>query len=164
MNSHRSEAPEYRPGDKVWINISKRTGEQEKLNPRCFGPVTIQAKTGNDVYAVHLPQHMSYMHNVFDTKFLNPYVEARRQSTSSCASGSSATSSCTSGSRPSSSYTSGSRMTRPSNEVNEEEDNINMTIERDRNDIKLHPMIFKYLCSLFRFRPTIDLFANAAHH
>ena len=67
-NQKRVRAPEYNPGDRVYLDASdiQTTRPSKKLSHRHLGPFTIERKVGNNAYCLHLPQSMKRLHPVFN--------------------------------------------------------------------------------------------------
>ena len=64
----RTPAPEYQPGDKVYLDASDihTTRPSRKLSHRRLGPFPLVKKVGNSMYRLHLPPSMSRLHPVFN--------------------------------------------------------------------------------------------------
>ena len=67
-NQRRTPAPDYRPGDKVYLDASdiSTTRPSRKLSHRRLGPFTVKWKVGNRAYWLHLPLSMKQIHPVFN--------------------------------------------------------------------------------------------------
>jgi transposase InsO family protein len=67
-NQKRTKAPEYNPGDKVYLDGSdiKTTRPSRKLSHRNLGPFPIVRKVGNNAYRLKLPASMKRLHPVFN--------------------------------------------------------------------------------------------------
>ena len=67
-NRRRTPAPEYQPGDRVFLDASNiyTTRPSQKLSHRRLGPFPVVRKVGNGVYRLHLPPSMSRLHPVFN--------------------------------------------------------------------------------------------------
>jgi hypothetical protein len=80
----RTPAPEYAPGDKVYLDASdiQTTRPSKKLSHRRLGPFPIVKKVGNGAYRLRLPPSMSRLHPVFNVVKLTPApddpIEGRR--------------------------------------------------------------------------------------
>src|SRR5271156_3315907 len=61
-------APEYKPGDKVYLDASNisTTRPSKKLSHQRLGPFPVIAKVSNGVYRLRLPPSMSRLHPVFN--------------------------------------------------------------------------------------------------
>jgi len=70
----RTRAPEYNPGDRVYLDASdiQTTGPSKKLSHRHLGPFTIERRAGNNAYRLRLPQSMKRLHPVFNVVKLTP--------------------------------------------------------------------------------------------
>ena len=66
-NRCREPAPEYIPGDKVYLDGSDiRTSRlSKKLAHRFLGPYIVERHVGVNAYCLHLPKSMSRLHPVF---------------------------------------------------------------------------------------------------
>src|ERR1700675_177343 len=66
-NRRRTPAPEYKPGDRVWLDSSniKTTRPSAKLAHRCLGPYVIDREVGNGAYNLKLPPSLRALHDVF---------------------------------------------------------------------------------------------------
>ena len=64
----RTPAPEYQPGDKVYLDASDihTTRPSRKLSHRRLGPFPVVKKVGNGAYRLCLPPSMSRIHPVFN--------------------------------------------------------------------------------------------------
>ena len=64
----RTSAPEYQPGDKVFLDASDihTTRPSRKLSHRRLGPFPVVKKVRNSVYRLRLPPSMSQLHPVFN--------------------------------------------------------------------------------------------------
>jgi hypothetical protein len=73
-NQKRSTAPEYKPGDKVYLDASniQTTRPSKKLSHKRLGPFIIEKKVGNSAYRLRLPLSMSRLHPVFNVVKLTP--------------------------------------------------------------------------------------------
>ena len=67
-NRRRMPAPEFEPGDKVFIDASDIRLDRlsEKLAHRYLGPYTVAEKVGQHAYRLQLPRSMSRLHPVFN--------------------------------------------------------------------------------------------------
>jgi Chromo (CHRromatin Organisation MOdifier) domain len=70
----RTRAPEYNPGDRVYLNASdiQTIRLSKKLSHRHLGPFTVERKVGNGAYRLQLPQSMKRLHPVFNVVKLTP--------------------------------------------------------------------------------------------
>lgn len=74
-NSRALPAPEYQPGDYVWLlrrNI-KTSRPSDKLDYRKLGPFPVVARKGSSAYHLRLPRTLSRLHPVFNVSLLEPY-------------------------------------------------------------------------------------------
>jgi transposase InsO family protein len=73
-NQKRTQALEYNPGDKVYLDASdiQTTRPSKKLSHRHLGPFMIERKVGNNAYRLQLPQSMKRLHPVFNVVKLTP--------------------------------------------------------------------------------------------
>jgi len=73
-NQKRTKAPEYKPGDKVYLDASdiQTNRPSRKLSHRHLGPFVIERKVGNSAYRLHLPLSMKRLHPVFNVVKLTP--------------------------------------------------------------------------------------------
>ena len=64
----RTPAPEYQPGDRVFLDASDiyTTRPSWKLSHQRLGPFPVVRKVGNGVYRLRLPPSMSRLHPVFN--------------------------------------------------------------------------------------------------
>ena len=64
----RTSAPEYQPGDKVFLDASDihTTRPSRKLSHRRLGPFPVVKKVRNGAYRLHLPPSMSRLHPIFN--------------------------------------------------------------------------------------------------
>src|SRR6202789_4453804 len=67
-NQRRTPAPEYNPGDKVYLDGSdiKTTRPSRKLSHRRLGPFPIERKVGSNAYRLRLPPSMGRIYPVFN--------------------------------------------------------------------------------------------------
>jgi hypothetical protein len=67
-NRHQTSAPEFLPGDKVFLDASdiKTTRLSDKLAHRFLGPYPVERKVGRSAYRLKLPPAMSRLHPVFN--------------------------------------------------------------------------------------------------
>ena len=67
-NQKRTPAPEYKPGDKVYLDASDihTTRPSKKLSHKHLGPFLIERKVGNSAYRLRLPLSMKRFHPVFN--------------------------------------------------------------------------------------------------
>lgn len=56
-NQRRTPAPEYKPGDKVYLDASdiQTNRPSQKLSHRHLGPFVVEGRAGNNVYRLCLP-------------------------------------------------------------------------------------------------------------
>ena len=74
-NKHRIEAPNFKPGDKVWINSSLIIHNgNKKLKPRKLGPYKIIKKISPVSYKLDLPKEIR-IHPVIHVSELEPFYE-----------------------------------------------------------------------------------------
>jgi hypothetical protein len=73
-NQRRMPAPEFRPGDKVYLDGTDitTTRPSRKLSHKYLGPFPVVRKVGNNVYRLRLPLSMSRIHLVFNVVKLTP--------------------------------------------------------------------------------------------
>jgi transposase InsO family protein len=66
-NRRREPAPEFKPGDKVWLDSSdiRTTRPSTKLAHRRIGPFPIERKVGHGAYRLTLPRSLRLLHPVF---------------------------------------------------------------------------------------------------
>jgi transposase InsO family protein len=66
-NRHRTPAPVFKPGDRVWVDHSdiKTTRPSAKLGHRRLGPWPVEACVGHGAYRLTLPPSMRRLHPVF---------------------------------------------------------------------------------------------------
>ena len=76
-NQKRVPAPEYQPGDKVYLDASdmSTTRPSRKLSHRHLGPFLIEWKVGNSAYRLRLPAAMKCIHPIFNVVKLTPAPE-----------------------------------------------------------------------------------------
>ena len=76
-DQRRVPAPEYQPGDKVYLNASdvSTTRPSRKLLHQRLGPFSIERKVGNSAYRLRLPAAMKRIHPVFNVVKLTPAPE-----------------------------------------------------------------------------------------
>ena len=73
-NQHHLPAPEFSPGDKVWLlrrNI-KTTRPSDKLDYKKIGPYKIIEKRGKSSYLLKLPPTLKRLHPIFHVSLLKP--------------------------------------------------------------------------------------------
>ena len=70
-------APEYQPGDKVYLDATdvSTTQPSKKLSHRCLGLFPTERKVGNGVYCLRLPAAVKRIHPVFNMVKLTPAPE-----------------------------------------------------------------------------------------
>jgi hypothetical protein len=66
-NHHREPAPEYTPGDKVYLDGSdiQTSRPSKKLAHRFLGPYVVECHVGLYAYHLRLPRSMSHLYPVF---------------------------------------------------------------------------------------------------
>jgi len=76
-NQRHTPAPEYKPGDKVFLDASdvRTTRPSQKLAHRYLGPFVVVKKVGSSAYHLHLPNSMRRLHPVFNVVKLMPAPE-----------------------------------------------------------------------------------------
>ncbi|GLB36661.1 putative retrotransposable element tf2 155 kda protein type 1-like [Lyophyllum shimeji] len=67
-DQRRTPAPEYKPGDRVYLDASdiETTRPSKKLSHRYLGPYTVERQVGSLAYKLRLPRSMSCLHPVFN--------------------------------------------------------------------------------------------------
>ena len=67
-DQRRMPAPEYQPGDKVYLDASNvsTTRPSRKLSHRRLGLFSIEQKVGNSAYCLRLPAAMKCIHPIFN--------------------------------------------------------------------------------------------------
>jgi len=75
-DAHRRDAPEFKVGDKVWLEAGDITTDRptKKMDDRRLGPYEILEKVGASAYKLKLPE-TDKSHPVFNEAKLTPYVE-----------------------------------------------------------------------------------------
>ncbi len=75
-DKHRSEAPKYKIGDKVWLSTEnlRLTRASKKLSERWLGPYDITKLVGTNAVKLHLPRSMR-IHPVVNISRVRPYKE-----------------------------------------------------------------------------------------
>ena len=73
-NQRWEPAPEYAPGDRVYLDGSdiQTTRPSKKLAHRFLGPYTVECRVGRYAYRLRLPRSMSHLHPVFPVVKLMP--------------------------------------------------------------------------------------------
>ena len=73
---HRSQAPDYEIGDKVWLSTKnlKLTRASKKLTERWLGPYDITKHIGDNAIELQLPRSMK-IHPVVNISRVKPYKE-----------------------------------------------------------------------------------------
>jgi hypothetical protein len=75
-NQNRTKAPNYKPGDKVYLNAGNIQTNQpsRKLSHQHLGPFQIESRVGNRTYQFRLPPSMKQLHLpvVFNVVKLTP--------------------------------------------------------------------------------------------
>ncbi len=71
----RTEAVEYKKGDKVWLEKTNLSTDQpmKKLNDKYFGPFKVIKKVGASSYKLQIPHMWKSIHPVFNEAVLTPY-------------------------------------------------------------------------------------------
>jgi hypothetical protein len=82
-DKHRSIAPKYQIGDKVWLSTDnlKVTCASKKLMERWLGPYDITKTVGDNTVKLHLPKTMC-IHPVVNISHVRPYKEHLEDQTS----------------------------------------------------------------------------------
>ena len=75
-DKHRSKAPDYEIGDKVWLSTEnlKLTQASKKLTKRWLGPYDITKRIGDNALKLRLPRSMK-IHPVINISRVKPYKE-----------------------------------------------------------------------------------------
>ena len=75
-DKHRSKAPDYKIGDKVWLSTEnlKLTRASKKLTERWLGPYDITKRIGDNTLELRLPRSMK-IHPVVNISQVKPYKE-----------------------------------------------------------------------------------------
>ncbi|KAF4569440.1 hypothetical protein EYR36_009231 [Pleurotus pulmonarius] len=75
-DQRRTPAPEYQPGDKVWLDSSdiNLARPSRKLGHARLGPYKVVRKVGKAAYRLQLPPGLSRLHPVFPVVKLSPFV------------------------------------------------------------------------------------------
>jgi transposase InsO family protein len=73
-DQNRTKAPEYKPGDKVYLDAGdiQTNRPSRKLSHRHLGPFQIEKRVGNSAYRLRLPPSMKRLHPVFNVVKLTP--------------------------------------------------------------------------------------------
>jgi hypothetical protein len=73
-NQRQEPAPEYAPGDKVYLDGSdiRTSRPSKKLAHRFLGPYVVEHRVGPNAYRLQLPHSMSRLHPVFPVVKLMP--------------------------------------------------------------------------------------------
>ena len=76
-NHNRTPAPDYQPGDRVYLDASDIHSNRpsRKLSHRRLGPFPVVRKVGNSAYCLQLPPSMSCLHPVFNVVKLTLALE-----------------------------------------------------------------------------------------
>lgn len=76
-NQRHTPAPEYNPGDRVYLDASNvnTSWPSKKLLHRCLGPFPVEQKVGSSAYHPQLPIAMKCVHLVFNIVKLTPAPE-----------------------------------------------------------------------------------------
>ncbi|SOV07143.1 uncharacterized protein UDID_18780 [Ustilago sp. UG-2017a] len=75
FDQHRLPAPQFRPGDRVWLSADniRSLRPTKKLDYRRLGPFSVSEIISSHAYRLQLPPSMK-IHNVFHVDRLEPYV------------------------------------------------------------------------------------------
>jgi transposase InsO family protein len=75
-NRHREPAPDFQPGDRVWLDSGdiNTTRPSKKLAHRRLGPFLVEARVGHGAYRLTLPRSLSRLHRVFPVTKLTLYI------------------------------------------------------------------------------------------
>ena len=76
-NQRRRPAPDYQPGDEVWLktkHLTVQTVTCRKLFPLWLGPIVVDAKVGSNACRLRIPASWR-VHNVFNVSLLKPYQD-----------------------------------------------------------------------------------------
>ncbi|EEB89307.1 hypothetical protein MPER_12608 [Moniliophthora perniciosa FA553] len=75
-NRRRIPAPEFKPGDKVWLDASDIQTDRpsRKLADRNLGPFVVERRVGFGAYKLKLPTTMKQLHPVFPVVKLTAYT------------------------------------------------------------------------------------------
>ncbi|SOV04618.1 uncharacterized protein UDID_17154 [Ustilago sp. UG-2017a] len=75
FDKHRLPAPQFRPGDRVWLSADniRSLRPTKKLDYRRLGPFSVSKVISSHAYRLQLPPSMK-IHNVFHVDRLEPYV------------------------------------------------------------------------------------------
>jgi len=75
---HRNEAPDFKVGDKVWLDRSdiKTKRPAKKMDDRRLGPFAILKKVSRSAYVLKLPASLSRLHPVFNVSKLRQFNES----------------------------------------------------------------------------------------
>jgi hypothetical protein len=67
-DQNRIKAPEYKPGDKVYLDAGdiQTNRHSRKLSHRHLGPFQVKKRVGNSAYQLRLPPSMKHVHLVFN--------------------------------------------------------------------------------------------------
>jgi len=73
-NQHRTPAPVFNPGDKVFLDVSDiwTTRPSQKLLHRQLGPFVVEQRIGSMAYRLKLPHWIKQLHPVFNVVKLTP--------------------------------------------------------------------------------------------
>jgi len=76
-NQRRLPAPDFQPGDKVYLDAADitTTRPSRKLSHKHLGPFSVERKVGSNAYRLRLPPAMSRIHPVFNVIKLTPAPE-----------------------------------------------------------------------------------------
>src|SRR5215469_18426575 len=74
-DKHRAMRPEYKEGDKVWLEGTNITTDRpmKKLGDKRFGPFKVLKKVGASSYKINIPKKWKNIHDVFNEELLTPY-------------------------------------------------------------------------------------------
>jgi hypothetical protein len=69
-NQRRLPAPDFQPGDKVYLDAADitTTRPSRKLSHKHLGPFAVERKVGNNAYRLRLPPAMSRIHPYWISK------------------------------------------------------------------------------------------------
>ena len=75
-DKHRSQAPDYKIGDKVWLSTEnlKLTHASKKLTERWLGPYDITKRIGDNAIELRLPRSMK-IYPVVNISWVKPYKQ-----------------------------------------------------------------------------------------
>ena len=78
-NKKKSQAREYKAGDKVWLEGTNIRTDRPigKLDDKRHGPFEVIKKEGKSAYRLRLPITWKKIHPVFNESLLTPFVPAK---------------------------------------------------------------------------------------